>query len=211
MCWKNFGYSSRSTHSTFTIFWIFNAAGEALLRACCWQLDDDELIPCKVAPLAACQCLSPVTCRSSPALALALPLTLTATLMQCSRCQRVLCVLYHIPCYVIQRPQGRNGGGRGRGTAAAFNVRSWQWNNIKLCLYICNAAAASTSSLPPAACAAQAPWCMQLTSAAHSAQAPLTFSLLHSLCLAASFLLKIHFSACCLHWHFIYVCLCSCR
>lgn len=57
--------------------------------------------------LAACQCLSPVTCRSSPALALALALTLTATLMQCSRCQRVLCVLYHIPCYVIQRPQGR--------------------------------------------------------------------------------------------------------
>lgn len=55
--------------------------------------------------LAACQCLSPVTCRSSPALALSL--TLTATLMQCSRCQRVLCVLYHIPCYVIQRPQGR--------------------------------------------------------------------------------------------------------
>lgn len=178
MCWKNFGYSSRSTHSTFTIFWIFNAAGEALLRACCWQLDDDEQIPCKVAPLAACQCLSPVTCRSSPALALALALTLTATLMQCSRCQRVLCVLYHIPCYVIQRPQGRKRrrvgawlGGR-RESAAAFNVRSWQWNNIKLCLYICNAAAASTSSLPPAACAARAPWCMQLTSAAHSAQAP---------------------------------------
>lgn len=102
--------------------------------------------------LAACQCLSPVTCRSSPALAL----TLTATLMQCSRCQRVLCVLYHIPCYVIQRPQGRKQRrGRGR-TAAAFNVRSWQWNNIKLCLYICNAAAAS-SSAPPAACAARAP------------------------------------------------------
>lgn len=39
--------------------------------------------------LAACQCLSPVTCRSSPALAL----TLTPTLMQCSRCQRVLCPL----------------------------------------------------------------------------------------------------------------------
>lgn len=51
MCWKNFGYSSRSTHSTFTIFWIFNAAGEALLRACCWQLDDDAQIPCKVASL----------------------------------------------------------------------------------------------------------------------------------------------------------------
>lgn len=68
--------------------------------------------------------------------------------------------------------RGGNAGGKGRGTAAAFNVRSWQWNNIKLCLYICNAAAASTSSLPPTACAARAPWCMQLTSAAHSAQAP---------------------------------------
>lgn len=106
--------------------------------------------------LAACQCLSRVTCRSSPAL------TLTATLMQCSRCQRVLCVLYHIPCYVIQRPQGRKrrrgGAWQGEGgTAAAFNVRSWQWNNIKLCLYICNAAAASPSFAPPAACAARAP------------------------------------------------------
>lgn len=58
----------------------------------------------------------------------------------------VCCVLYHFPCNIIQRPQGRKrrkgvawqGGG---GPAAAFNVRSWQWNNIKLCLYICNAAA----------------------------------------------------------------------
>lgn len=33
----------------------------------------------------------------------------------------------------------------GGGPAAAFNVRSWQWNNIKLCLYICNAAAAAAA------------------------------------------------------------------
>lgn len=209
MCWKNFGYSSRSTHSTFTIFWIFNAAGEALLRACCWQLDDDEQIPCKVAPLAACQCLSPVTCRSSPALALALALTLTATLMQCSRCQRVLCVLYHIPCYVIQRPQGRKRRREGGGGQLLHSMCAAGSGIISNC--VCTFAMQQQhllllflQLLVPLerldVCNLPAQHIL------HKLPLPLFLC-----CLAASFLLKIHFSACCLHWHFIYVCLCSCR
>lgn len=74
------------------------------------------------------------------------------TLMQCSRCQRVCLLLFHFPAAGAEQ---RGGGEVEGGTAAAFNVRSWQWNNIKLCLYICNA----VSSAPPAAaaCAARAP------------------------------------------------------
>lgn len=146
--------------------------------------------------LAACQCLSPVTCRSSPALALTA--TLTATLMQCSRCQRVLCVLYHIPCYVIQRPQGR------------LRKRGGAWQGGQLLHSMC---AAGSGIISNCVC----------TFAMQQQHLLLLFlqllvplerldvcnlpaqHILHKLplplflCLAASFLLKIHFSACCLH------------
>lgn len=76
------------------------------------------------------------------------------TLSTCVVCPLPYSVLRHSTAAGAETEAGMGVAG---GTAAAFNVRSWQWNNIKLCLYICNAAAASTSSLPPAACAARAP------------------------------------------------------
>lgn len=91
---KNFGYrSSRSAHSTFTIFWIFNAAGKAslLLPLLLLTVADDEQIPCKVAALReGCQCLCLSSCCHTC-------LSAMLTLMQCSRCQRVCLLLFHFP------------------------------------------------------------------------------------------------------------------
>lgn len=146
--------------------------------------------------LAPCQCLSPVTCRSSPALALALALTLTATLMQCSRCQRVLCVLYHIPCYVIQRPQGRKPRREG-GSQLLHSMCAAGSGIISNC--VCTFAMQQQhllllflQLLVPLerldVCNLPAQHIL------HKLPLPLFLC-----CLAASFLLKIHFSACCLH------------
>lgn len=219
MCWKNFGYSSRSTHSTFTIFWIFNAAGEALLRACCWQLDDDEQIPCKVAPLQlqlARGLSMPVACHMS---LVAGSGTGTGADSDCdSDAMFTLstCVVCPLPYSVLRHSTAAGAETEtGRGIAWGKGGQLLHW----MC-------AAGSGIISNCVC----------TFAMQQQHLLLLFlqllvplerldvcnlpaqHILHKLplplflcCLAASFLLKIHFSACCLHWHFIYVCLCSCR